>query len=182
MASPIEIRLCGEGGQGLVLAGVVLAQAALNEGKAVAQTQAYGPTSRGGASLADVIIGSAPIVCPLVSELDLLVALAQSACDEHSALLKPEGLLVVDTFRVPKIPEGIERICAVPIFETARRSLGRAVAGNMVALGCISGLTGIVSLDALRGAIAGHVPKGHEEINRKALEAGFALGETARAA
>ncbi len=88
----LAIRLGGAGGQGIVLAGLVLAEAAALAGRRVACTQAYGPESRGGASRSDVIISDAPIAFPTARRLDLLVALTQEACERFWAALAPAGI------------------------------------------------------------------------------------------
>src|SRR4030065_737676 len=100
-----EIRLAGEGGQGLILAGVILAEAAaIYDGKQVIQTQSYGPEARGGASKAEVVIGDGEIDYPEVIHADVLVALSQEACDRYAANVKKNGLLIVDEEKVGRVP------------------------------------------------------------------------------
>jgi 2-oxoglutarate ferredoxin oxidoreductase subunit gamma len=175
---PYAIRLSGTGGQGIVLAGIILAEAAaLYDGRHAVQTQAYGPESRGGASKAEVIISDAEIDYPKAENVDLLLALTQEAAEKYGAHVKPGGLVVVDAGRILVAPEGPFATYALPIFETAKDQLGKAVVANIVALGVIVGLSGVVSREGLERAVLARVPQGTEALNRRALEAGFALVE-----
>jgi len=167
-----EIRLAGTGGQGLILAGIILAEAAaIYDGKNAVQTQSYGPEARGGASRAEVIISSAPIDYPEVSQADLLLALSQEACDKYYYNLKKEGVLIVDSERVTRVPTN--QAVSVPITSVARQATGRTITSNVVSLGLIVGLTDVVSREAIEKAVAARAPKGTEEMNLKALAAGF---------
>lgn len=171
-----EIRLSGEGGQGLVLAGAILAQAVgIYGGKHVTYTQSYGPESRGGSCRSDVVASDQPVDYPICSRLDLLLALTQKACDSYSRQLKPDGLLIVDENRVASIPPGSFRVCRVPILQTARAKLAKEVVANMVCVGIVGVLSGLASEENLHKAVLARVPKGTHEINRRALETGFAL-------
>lgn len=176
MSQRYEIRLSGEGGQGLILAGIILAEAAaIYDGKNAVQTQAYGPESRGGASKSEVIISDDEIDYPKATRVDLLLALTQEACDKYWHDLKPAGLLVVDSFRVPVVPEGPFTAIPLPIIATAKEKVGKAVVANIVSLGVITALAGVVSREAVERAVLARVPRGTEDLNRRALEAGFAL-------
>ncbi len=171
-----EIRLSGEGGQGLVLAGVILAEAAGIYGdKHVAYTQSYGPESRGGGCRSDLIISDEPIDYPICTQLDLLLCLTQRACDSFWPKLKAGGVLIADAKRVTQLPAGPFQVYSIPILQTARHKLGREVAANIICLGVIAKLSGIVSKEALEQAVLSRVPRGTEETNRRALEAGYAL-------
>ncbi len=176
MIGRCEIRLSGEGGQGIVLAGVILAEAAaIYEGKNATQTQVYGPESRGGASKAEVIISEEEIDYPKAMAVDLLLALTQAAADKYVHDLKPSGILVADSFRVPQLPAGQFVVRHLPIIETAKETVGKAMVANIVSLGVIVGLSKVVSRQAIERAVLARVPKGTEELNRRALAAGFAL-------
>ena len=171
MAERYEIRLSGSGGQGLILAGIILAEAAGVYGdKQVAQTQAYGPEARGGASKAEVIIGDEEIDYPMATRLDLLLAMNQKSCDSFYFDLKPEGMLLVDSTFVTQIPT--TRAIRIPFTELARKRLGKEMVANIVALGAIATLTGIVSQKAIKAAVMARVPPGTEELNTKALQLG----------
>ena len=178
MKGAYAIRLSGEGGQGLVLAGIILAEAAsLYDGRHAVQTQAYGPESRGGASKSEVLISEAEIDYPKAGDVDLLLALTQEAAAKYGARVKPGGVAVVDAGRVLKVPEGPFATYALPIIETARERVGKAVVANIVALGVIVGISGAVTREGLERAVLDRVPKGTEGLNRRALEAGFGLAE-----
>ena len=175
-----EIRLSGEGGQGIVLAGVILAEAAaIYDGKNATQTQVYGPESRGGASKAEVIISDVEIDYPKAISVDLLLAMTQAAADKFSHDLKPSGILVLDSSKVRNVPQGDFAVHHLPIIETAKETVGKAMVANIVSLGVIVGLSKVVSRRAIEEAVLARVPKGTEELNRRALEAGFTLAGAA---
>jgi 2-oxoglutarate ferredoxin oxidoreductase subunit gamma len=175
MSSRYEIRLAGSGGQGLILAGIILAEAAgVYDGKFVCQTQSYGPEARGGASKAEVVISDGEIDYPKAIRPDVLLALNQKSLEAFSADLKPGGLLLVDADLVKEAPAS--RVLALP-FTRIARELGRAMAANIVALGALAQLTGAVSLDSLTAAVLARVPKGTEDLNRRALAAGGAAAK-----
>jgi 2-oxoglutarate ferredoxin oxidoreductase subunit gamma len=183
MSYRYEIRLSGEGGQGIVLAGVILAEAAaIYDDKNATQTQVYGPESRGGASKAEVIISDEEIDYPKAMAVDLLLALTQAAADKYAHDLRPSGILVVDSTKVEKVPSGGFAVHRLPIIDTAKNAVGKAMVANIVSLGVIAGLSKIVSREAIEQAVLARVPKGTEELNRRALEAGFALVGSPKAA
>jgi 2-oxoglutarate ferredoxin oxidoreductase subunit gamma len=168
-----EIRLAGEGGQGMILAGIILAEAAaIYDGKNAIQTQSYGPEARGGASKAEVVIASGEIDHPEVLEADVLVALSQEAFNKFSANVKAGGLLIVDEDKVDSstIPNAVR----IPVTRLAFETTGKAITANTVALGAVVGLTGVVSRQAIARAVLARAPKGTVEMNQAALEAGFA--------
>jgi len=166
-----EIRFSGSGGQGLITAAVIFAEAAgVYNGKYVCQTQSYGPEARGGKSKAEVVISDQPIDYPKAMKLDLLLAMNQAACDAYFFDLKPNGLLIVDSTLVEQYPTS--RIITVPFTDIARNEIGREMVANMVALGSIGVLSGIVSSENLEKALIARVPKGTEEINIQALHRG----------
>ena len=173
----MEIRLAGSGGQGLILAGLILAEAAgLFDNRFVAMGQSYGPEARGGASKAEVIIsGDQPIDYPLASRVDLLLALTQEAADSYCWDLKPEAWIVVDSDLVSHPPSS--RAVGLPFTAVARDKLGKPMVANVVALGAILQLTGVVSKRALEKALLARVPKGTEALNKKALATGVKLAK-----
>ena len=175
-----EIRLSGLGGQGLILAGRLLAEAAaLYDGRFATQTQSYGPESRGGDSRSDVVISDEEIDYPHIVRADLLLAMSQMACDRNFYSLKREGILVVDADMVPHVPTN--QAYVVPITRLAQQEVGKAVVANVLALGVIVALSGVVSRRAVLAAVLAGTPKGTETLNRKALEVGFRVGEELRA-
>jgi 2-oxoglutarate ferredoxin oxidoreductase subunit gamma len=171
----IEIRLAGEGGQGMILAGIILAEAAsIYGGKQATQTQSYGPEARGGASKSEVVISSDEIDHPEVLEADVLVALSQEAYRKFHKNVKADGLLIVDA---DKVEGAEEHVIQIPITRMALETTGRQITANTVALGVLVGLTGIVSREDIEKAVTARAPHGTEEMNRKALKAGFNAAE-----
>jgi len=167
-----EIRLSGSGGQGLVFAGIVLAEAAgIHDGKYVCQTQSYGPEARGGASKAEVVISDREIDYPKAIKPDLLLAMNQKACDAYFFDLKPAGMLIVDSTFVKQLPT--TRVVAIPFTRLAREKLGTEIGANIVALGALAVLSGAVSLSSLEAAVMSRIPRGTEDFNRKAIEVGI---------
>jgi 2-oxoglutarate ferredoxin oxidoreductase subunit gamma len=176
VAERIEIRLAGEGGQGMILAGIILAEAAaIYDGKNAIQTQSYGPEARGGASKSEVIIGTGELDYPEVIDADVLVALSQEACDRYASRLKKNGVLIVDTEKVGRVP--VNNAIKIPITKIALEKTGKTITANVVALGVVVALTNVVSREALYKAVLARAPKGTEEINRTALQSGFAEAE-----
>lgn len=178
MAQRWEIRLAGTGGQGAVLAGILLAEAAVRDGKNVAQTQSYGPEARGGASRSEVVISSGEIHYPKVLEPDVTLCMSQEACDRYGWQMDRSGLLIIDSDHVQRVPS--LRALRVPLTTIAGRVTGREVVANVVALGLLAALTGIVTREALEQSIQTRVPKGTIDLNLKALAAGFELASQMR--
>ncbi len=167
-----EVRFSGSGGQGLITAAVIFAEAAgVYNGKYVCQTQSYGPEARGGKSRAEVVISDQPIDYPKAIKLDLLLAMNQAACDAYFFDLQPNGLLIVDSGLVEQYPTS--RIITIPFTDIARDEIGLEMVANMVALGSVGVLSGVVSIDNLEKALLSRIPKGTEEINVNALHRGI---------
>src|SRR5512136_1327867 len=115
MSKRYEIRFSGAGGQGLILAGVIMAEAAsIFEGIQAVQSQSYGPEARGGASKSEVIISDGPIDYPKVTKCDALLAMTQEAADKYSSDLKEGGVLLIDSEFVPRPPKGNFKMVAFP--------------------------------------------------------------------
>jgi 2-oxoglutarate ferredoxin oxidoreductase subunit gamma len=170
----VEVRLAGSGGQGLILAGLVLAEAAgVFDGREVAMVQSYGPEARGGTSKAEVIISDEPIDYPLCTQVDLLLVLNQEACDVYSWDLKPSAWIVVDKDLVTHPPSS--RAIALPFTAVAAAKLKKTMVANVVALGAIAELTGIVSRRSLERSLLSRAPAGTAELNKKALSLGAKL-------
>lgn len=181
MAMPerYEARLSGAGGQGMILAGVILAEAiGIFDGKNVVQTQSYGPEARGGASRSDVVTSPEEIDYPKALHLDVLLALTQESYDNYASLIKPEGLLIYDSDRVNVGDKKANfEVMGIPISKVAREYIGREIVTNIVSLGVIAEKTRIVSKESLEKAVLKRVPKGTEEINRRALQVGYELAQ-----
>jgi len=175
MNKQFELRLSGAGGQGLLLAGIVLAEAAILDDKHAIQTQSYGPEARGGASKSEVIISHEMIHYPKVRIPDLFLALTQESADTYLNASDSNGIIIADD-RV-KIDDSIkyEKLYSAPIIKTASKKVGKSIVANIVALGMIVEATNVVSKDAILEAVLNRVPKGTEELNKLALESGYAL-------
>jgi 2-oxoglutarate ferredoxin oxidoreductase subunit gamma len=167
-----EMRLSGSGGQGMILASVIMAEAiGADPAKNVVQTQSYGPEARGGSSRADVVVSTHEIYYPKAMELDLLLAMTQEALDKYYPDLKEDGILIVDNVLVTDIPTN--NYYGLPFTRLAREEAGHVMVANVIALGAIAALTGIVSKEALTQAVLNRAPRGTEDKNRKAVEIGF---------
>lgn len=172
-----EIMLTGSGGQGMILAGIILARAGLYDGLYATQTQSYGPEARGGASRAEVILDTEPIDYPKVTQADVVLAMTQEAADKFAGKLKPEGVLIVDPMFVTEVPAVAGPVHKVEITRLAKEATGRTVSANIVALGAVNRILGLVSEEALSRAVTESVPKGTEAVNLKALAAGVATAQ-----
>lgn len=172
-----QISLSGTGGQGIILAGIILAEAAILEDKQAIQTQSYGPEARGGASKSEVIISDEVIDYPKIVTADILLAMSDEAIKKYLGMLKKGGKLIVDTSIVTDIPAVEAEVYPVALTQTARDELGNAMFANLISLGVLVAVSDVVGRDSLTKAVLGRVPKGTEEINQKALELGFRLGD-----
>lgn len=173
----IAIRIAGSGGQGIQLAGLVLAEAAIAAGWNAASMQAYGPESRGGASRCDVILNRGEIDFPQARHPDILVALSPEACRKFLPQVKTGGVAIGDPADLADAPPHL-RCYGLPILETAR-SLGSALVANVMALGVLCAVTDLIPIEVMAKALAARRP---EPRNQRALEAGFSLGIKARPA
>lgn len=170
-----ELRLSGSGGQGMILASVILGEAiGGGDGRNVTQSQSYGPEARGGASKSDVVISSNEIYYPKAIKLDLLLAMTQESMDKYFCDLKPGGTLIVDTTLVTEIPT--KEYYGLPFTRLAREEAGHVMVANVIALAAIAALTDVVSRESLTEAVLARAPRGTEEKNRKAIEIGFREG------
>lgn len=168
-----EVRMAGEGGQGLALAGLILADAAVRDGKNVAMTHSYGAQQRGGPSYADVIISSGEIDYPRVIDADVLVIFSEKAFGYYEHRLASDGLLVIDGSQIEKVPiEGVE-VIPVPFSDISQKVTGNTLSANMVVLGFVAELTKLVSHRAIVAALKDRSPQKGLLANRAALEEGI---------
>jgi 2-oxoglutarate/2-oxoacid ferredoxin oxidoreductase subunit beta len=173
------LKLAGAGGQGIALASLILAEAAVGAGRNATHAQAYGPESRGGASNAVVVIDDEEIAYPCVDRVDVLVALTQEAYQRYIGELEPGGILLFDRGQVRVDSERPVTCHALPISETALRILGTTVGANLVALGSLVALSGVVSPEAVERAISIRKPGGSAEPGLRAFRVGLELGRAA---
>jgi 2-oxoglutarate ferredoxin oxidoreductase subunit gamma len=172
-----EIRFSGSGGQGLILAGITLAKAAVEDGLNVTQTQSYGPESRGGYSRADVVISNEDINYPEATSLDILLSLTQEACDKYIFDLKREGVLICDTSHVKNISIVNDNTYEVPFTEIAQKELGSEMPTNILSLAFVVKITGVVSVESLESAIRSSIKPAFVDLNIKAMKLGFKLAD-----
>jgi 2-oxoglutarate ferredoxin oxidoreductase subunit gamma len=172
-----EIRIAGFGGQGVILAAIVIGKAkAIFQGGFATMTQSFGPEARGGSSSAQVILSGEPILYPYVTQPDILVVMSQEAFTRFAPRVKPGGILIMeqDLVRVDRIPNGV-RAFGVPATRLAEE-LGRKVVLNMVMVGFFGAVTNLLDPDALRKAVADSVPAAMQKLNLQAFEKGYEHG------
>ncbi|MBI5970176.1 MAG: 2-oxoacid:acceptor oxidoreductase family protein [Deltaproteobacteria bacterium] len=174
MGARYEIRFSGSGGQGMILAGIIMAEAASIYGdKNAVQSQSYGPESRGGASKAEVIISAQPIDYPKATAIDCMLAMTQEACTKYHKDIKADGILLIDSDEVKDVPKGNFKLKSFPIIATASAELGKTIVANIISLGMITELTGAVTHEAIEKAVLSRVPAAFLDLNKKALQIGF---------
>ncbi|MBQ7058768.1 MAG: 2-oxoacid:acceptor oxidoreductase family protein [Firmicutes bacterium] len=177
--SKMEIRLAGSGGQGVILASVILAEAAVQAGKYTAQSQSYGPEARGGSCKAETLISDEPIGFTKVQSPNFLMVLTQKSLDVYTKKLSPECMILMDESL--QVPEDFpfEHVVRLPILETAREKVGKQQTANIVAIGAINELLHLTDRETMEKAVLMHVPAGTERINQTALDEGEKLVVTA---
>lgn len=175
MEERCEIILAGSGGQGLGLAGVLLAQSfAEEEGKNVVETEAYGISMRGGHSRAEVIMSTGEINELSVTEPDVLLAMSQEAADIFMTKVKKSGIILLDSTYVKDIPKTETRVFPLPFTEEAL-SLGKATVANVIALGTIAAMTSVLSRASLENTLSKRFGAPQREQNLTALARGYEL-------
>ena len=181
MKYPVQIRFSGAGGQGLITAGVILAEAAMLDGLNVVQTQTYGPEARLGSSRAEVIISDGTIAYPEVGSPDVVLCMSVEAARKYATKVRPDTVVILDaTFIGPEIG-GVGRVIRLPITDAAE-TLGSKVVANTVALSVLNTIVQVVSKESLTAAILARVPSKYRELNRQAGEVGVRLASDAVAA
>ena len=177
MGNRQEILLTGAGGQGLILASIVLAQAAVNDNKNVVQTQSYGPEARGGASMAGVIIDIDTIEYPKVVNPTILLCLNQVSFTKYLPRIKKIGecVVIVDSTFVSGPFRDEYKVKSYPITRMAKEEIGKEVVANMLALGVLNASTNIIDREIFRESIFELAPKGSGELNQKAFDLGYSL-------
>lgn len=177
----LEVRVSGSGGQGILLAAAVLADAVAALGREVVQTQSYGPEARGGASQAEVIASTEPIDYPEIDLADISLCLSQPAFDKYAHRTRDGGLVLYDSGLVDEREMVALRLIGLPFTDTAVRDLGAKVVTNVVSLGALSAFIGWLPAAAVDEAVAARVPAKFKDLNMRALEAGRRLVELAEA-
>jgi len=173
-----EVRLVGQGGQGIALAGIILAEAAVRDGKNAVMNHTYGAQKRGGPSQADVVISGEEIDYPKVLDTDLLVIFSEAAFDEYHHQLGSHGSLIVDCSQIKRALAECDRVIPIPFADISQQATGSSLSANMVALGFVAELTKLVSRRSLVRAVSKHSPKGVLQANQTALERGIQMAES----
>ena len=172
-----QVRICGLGGQGIILAGTILGYAGINDEKWVAGSNSYGAAARGGLCQADVVISDKPISFPHITEADILIAMYQSAYNRYIGDVERENGIVIYDQQMVSIKEvSYLRQVGVPATSTAIKELDNSQVANIVMLGAATEITKIVTRDALISAIEENVKARFKTLNLKAVELGFRLG------
>ena len=170
-----EMRFAGSGGQGVILASVIFAEAAVISGLHTVQSQAYGPEARGGVSKAETILSNGEIWYSKVILPDFLLALTQASLDTYTKSLAEGATVMMDDSLAR--PSGLDeaQVIRIPILRTARETVGKSFTANIVSVGAINAALGLFDNECLLEAVRRHIPAGTEAINKKAVEAGAAL-------
>lgn len=180
LPDPLQVRLGGTGGQGVITAGIILAQAAMLEGRNAVQTQSYGAEARLGASKCEVILSSGKITYPEVEHPDVLVCLSQQAYKHYCSEVDGDTIIILDD-GIRYETSADRSIIALPIVGTATQ-IGGMVLVSVVAVTVMNALLGIVSPQSLRQAVLARVKPKYRAMNEKAIDAAEQLAQSAQPA
>lgn len=170
-----EIRLSGSGGQGVILAAIIIADAAIEQGLNAIQTQSYGPEARGGASKAEVIISTEEINYPKILNANILLSLTQNSYDKYVSSLGKDGILIVDDHIKLKKDEPFT-VYSLPILKNAQEKFETSMVANIISVGAIYALLGdIIEKDLMVESIVSRVPPVTVRKNIDAFEEGIRL-------
>lgn len=172
-----ELLIAGMGGQGIVLSGIIIgAAASVHAGKNATHIQSYGPEARGGRVRSELVISDEEIDYPRVRRPDLVVVMSQAAYNAYADRVKRGGALIYDPDLIRETREFKDvKVYAVPATRMAEK-LGRRIVANIVMIGALTAISGILDVDAVKKAILERVPKGTEELNLKAFRMGYEYG------
>jgi 2-oxoglutarate ferredoxin oxidoreductase subunit gamma len=172
-----EIRVAGFGGQGVILAAMIIGKAAsIFEDGFATLTQSFGPEARGSACSAGVILSKEPVLYPYLTAPDVLISMSQDAFTKFSPDVRRGGTLLIeeDLVRVTRMPSGV-LACGVPATRLAEE-IGRRLVLNIVMVGFFGAITKLIEPDALRKAVEDSVPHGTEKVNLAAFDRGYEHG------
>ncbi|MEM3673254.1 MAG: 2-oxoacid:acceptor oxidoreductase family protein [Candidatus Bathyarchaeia archaeon] len=175
MPKRVEVRICGYGGQGVVLAGQILGKAAVYDGKSALQTQYYGAEARGSLVRSEVIISDSRIGFPAVRKCDILVAMNQESLNKFLKDLKEDGILMVDSTNVETITSTKAETFKIPATEIAEKMFGESTYANMVMLGALTKITKIVTAKSVEKAVKESVSEKTVKDNLNAYKEGYVL-------
>jgi 2-oxoglutarate ferredoxin oxidoreductase subunit gamma len=167
----------GSGGQGVITAAIILAEAAvIHEGMNATQSQSYGAAARGGATRSDIILSEGDIHFPEVVQPNILVCLTQEAYNTYSSIVRPGGTLLTDSRFVKPMKKIDARQTELPMYDTVMKEIGKPIVFNICVLGALIGITELMRPDSLMKAVADRVPKDFLDMNNKAFDLGLSLG------
>ena len=170
----------GSGGQGVITAAIILAKAAVMfEGKNATQSQSYGAAARGGATRSDVLISESDIYFPKVVQPNILVSLTQESYNTFSGIIRPGGLLMVDSKFVSIEKKVDAKHITLPMYDTVMKKIGKPIVFNICMLGALLGATDLVRGESILKVLETTIPKDFMEMNKTALDLGFEMGESA---
>jgi 2-oxoglutarate ferredoxin oxidoreductase subunit gamma len=173
-----RIIFSGSGGQGIITAAVILAEAAvLHEGLNAVQSQTYGPEARGGASRSDVIIADTEIRFPKVIQPNVLVCLTQDAYNKFSGLIRPGGLLLTDSHYVKQEKKVDARQVELDMYKRVMDKIGRPLVFNICMLGALMSLTQLIKPESIMKVLESMIPAGILTLNKQALKLGLEIAE-----
>ena len=171
----------GSGGQGVITAAIILAKAAaIFEDKNAIQSQSYGAAARGGATRTDIIISDSEINFPKVVQPNILVSLTQESYYKFSPIIRPGGLLLVDSKYVTIAKKVDAKHIVLPMFETVMKEIGKPIVFNICMLGALIGITELIKSESILKVLETTIPKDFMEMNKKALEMGMKMGQQAK--
>lgn len=176
MNKKFEIRLTGSGGQGVILASIILADAAIEQGLNAIQTQSYGPEARGGASKAEVIISTGEINYPKVTKANILLTLNQNSYDKYVSTLDKGGILIADE-HIKTNDNDLIKTFSIPILRVALEKFNTNMVANIISVGAIYALIGedVINKDIMIRSITERVPPVTLEQNIIAFNEGLEL-------
>ncbi len=176
MTKRFEIRVCGDGGQGVILAGFIMGQAASVFGhKSAVSIQDYGPEARGGAIKVDVVISDERVLYPKIYNPSIIIVMSQAAYDKFCSRNYQDTLLIINEHLVNLDASNWKKVMVIPATQMAKE-MGRVAVANVVMLGFFTAVTGVVSRDEMQQSVRKSVPKGTEGSNMQAFERGYAYG------
>lgn len=173
----IQIKLTGSGGQGIILAGEIIAYAAVLDGKEGSAISSYGSAARGGTATSEVVIDDKFIAAPFAEKPDYIIALSQTNYNEiiKSLLPSPLPTIIIDSSTIK--PDGnLPNQILIPATNIAAQDLKSVVSANMIMLGFFAGRTGLIKKDSFLEAIKRQIAEKYRAINLKAFEIGFENG------
>ena len=173
----VRLVFSGSGGQGVITAAIILAEAAvIHEGKNATQSQSYGAAARGGSTRSDIIISDKEIDFPEVMQPNVLVCLTQDSYNSNSSIIRPGGILLTDSRYVVTTRKVDAKQIELPMYDSVIEKIGKPVVFNICVLGALISITEVIKPKSVLAAVVSKVPKDFIELNTQAFELGLELG------